>query len=210
MTCGEDLARRQDPHESSHTLLPMPVMPRRVQIRRYHYSVLSLQNLVNAAIRKPIWVTPADVLRRVSPAIQQGILAEGAPNPDDLFYKFAAKPWLLRIIPGGGLGHVLFNLRAKFNDPVHLVNRERSRFSIVSSGTADLGSRRCSAMRFSTTASSSAASPGSSNSSARRTSNCRCGTVNDGNSASSSLKRKFLILGIGISFARCSFATLWP
>jgi L-serine dehydratase len=28
--------------------------------------------------------------------------------------------------------------------------------------------------------------------------------------SSLALERKFLILGIGISFARCSFATLWP
>ena len=163
-------------------------MPCSVQNRRDYNLALRFQHFVDHAIRKPLRVSPADVLGRVPTAVQQGILPQRAPNLDDPPHKLAAKPCVPRLIPSGGFGHVLFDLRAEFNYPAHLVNRERRRFSITSSDTADCGSRRCSAMRFSTTASSSASSPWSSNSTARRTSICRCGRVNDGNSASTSLK----------------------
>ena len=114
-------------------------MPRGVQNRSNDNLALSLQHLVDNAIRKPFRVPPTNVLRWVPAAIQQGILAKRAPNLNDLLNKLAAKPRLSRFIPSSGFGHVLFNLRAKFNKPVHLVNRERRRFSITSSGTADFG-----------------------------------------------------------------------
>lgn len=114
-------------------------MPCSVQNRRYDNLALRFQHLGDHAIRKPFRVTPADILRRVSAAVQQGIVAQSMPNPDDLLHEFAAKPCLPRFIPSSGFGHVLFDLWAEFNYPVHLVNRERRRFSITSSDTADCG-----------------------------------------------------------------------
>jgi len=114
-------------------------MPRGVQNRGYHNPALSFLHFVDYAIRKPLRVPPADVLRRVSAAVQQGIIRQGMPNLDDLLHKLSAWPRLPRLVPSRGFGHVQFHLRAKFNHPAHLVNRERRRFSITSSETADCG-----------------------------------------------------------------------
>ena len=109
---------------------------------RHNHDVLSLKDLVDNAIRKAFRVAPANILSRVAAGVQQGIFFQRVPNPDDLLHEFGSQPRLPRLLPNGGFGYVVLDLRAKLDGPAHLTNRERRRVSISLSGTADLGARR--------------------------------------------------------------------
>lgn len=106
-----------------------------------YHCFLGFQYLVDDAVWKTFGITPADVLNRVSSAIQKWVLRKSLPNSDDFLDKFRSKPRLAAFVPRGCVRHVLLDLRAELAFPNHFEKRERRRAFVSSSGTAEPGLR---------------------------------------------------------------------
>ena len=123
----------------SHTALPVTVVTCRMQDCRHNHRLPGLDHFVNDAIRKAVWVTPANVLVRMAAGVEQGIFRERVPDTDDFLHELHAQPGLPGFISNRRFGNVLLNFGSNDHPPVHFGKRECRRAFISSSGTAESG-----------------------------------------------------------------------
>ena len=123
--------------ERLDALLPVAVVTGGVENGGYNDDMLGFTHFINHAVGKPVGITPADVLTRMTTGIKQRIRLQRIENLNHLFTKFSTQTCLLRIIPDCGLGHVMFDFGTNHHAPVH--DRERSRRFISSNGADEAG-----------------------------------------------------------------------
>ena len=124
----------------SNPFTPLPIMPSGVKHCRDNHGLFRFVHLIHNTIRETLRIAPSNILGAIPTAVQQRIFRQRIPNANDLLRKLCAQSRLARLIPSGGLRHVLLYFRAELNPPIHLENRSRSRVFISSNGTAESGS----------------------------------------------------------------------
>ena len=108
-----------------------------VKHSRNNHDPFRFVHLIHNSIWKTRRISPSDILCAVPSAVQQWIHRQRIPNANDLLHKLRAQSRLARLIPSGGLRHVLFHFRAEINPPIHFEKRSRRRVFISSKGTAE-------------------------------------------------------------------------
>jgi len=112
-----------------------------MQHRRYNHRLPRFGNFIDDAIGEAVWVTPSDVLVRMTPTIEEWVFGQCIAHADDFLCKLHPQPRLTRFIPCGSFGYILFHFRPKLDLPVHFPKRERKRAFISASATAEAGFR---------------------------------------------------------------------
>ena len=129
--------RSEKTGQKSDAPLPVAVMTGAVKNSAHDNDILGFDHLVNHAVGETVGITPADVLAWMTTGIKQRIQRQRIENLNHFLSKFPAQTCLLRIIPGSGHGHVMFDLRTNHHAPLH--DWERSRRFISANGTDEAG-----------------------------------------------------------------------
>ena len=144
-------------------------------------------HFIDDPVGKPVRVTPANVLRGMSAAVEERVSGQRLPDGYDFFHEFRAQALATLFIPLGSMGHVLLDLRREADLPAHS-KRRRKRAFMSSMDTAASGSCRSFSSRSSTMLSSRGLRGDSSTSNALRITICRCSNVSAGSSSKTSAK----------------------
>ena len=124
----------------SDATLPMAIVPRSVQHSRHNDRLPGFIDFVNDTVWKAVGITPADVLARMFPGVEERVFRKGVPQADYFLHEPGSKSGLPAFIPIGGFGNVLFDFGSDDHPPAHLAGRERNLAFMASRGTAEPGS----------------------------------------------------------------------
>src|SRR2546429_9970406 len=115
-------------------------MPSGMKHRSNDHKPLCFNHFVDNAIRKPLWISPMDILRGMSAAMQKWIDREGIEYRQYLVDEFISETSSSSFIPLGCFKHVVFRLRTGNDLPFHGFDRDRKRRLSSASGIEVLGS----------------------------------------------------------------------
>ena len=87
-------------------------MSYRVYDSSHDYNLFLLRDLVNHPVREALWVSPANVLMWMTPAVKQRIHAELIEHRQEFFDKSVTKTFAAAVIPRGNLDNVILYFRS--------------------------------------------------------------------------------------------------